>query len=178
MVQHRKLCRDTETHRLALGLYTSPTSCLYACEHTPGCKGFAFQANDCAIPSGIRAGSCYLWDIECELSDDTCWDHYDMPNESALPATWELTAARTGCANWESIGLEAETATEMSAGACGLRCNRDQDCVAFNYQPSNCTGTDDDKSQPGSCLLFKGQCQEGDNHCWDLYTRTSWVMPA
>jgi len=182
LTESRHLCEDRDTFRLALGTYTSQASCLHACEHTSGCTGYGYQANECPDqPGGIMAGSCYLWHKKCSrLRDNSCWDHYEM-GSNMYPATWSIVESRTGCSNWREIQLKREPAFEnasfenpsfeMSAGACGLRCHRTPNCTHFNYQMGPCSGGE--MVGKGACLLFGGGCKMEANTCWDLYRKVN-----
>lgn len=177
LTEYRHMCEDRDTFRLALGTYTSQASCLDACEHTSGCTGYSYQANECPeLPGGIMAGSCYLWHKKCpRLRDNSCFDHFEM-GSNLYPATWSLVNMRTGCSNWRKIQLKREPtfknpSFEMSAGACGLRCHRTPNCTHFNFQVGACSGSE--MVGKGACLLFNGDCKPENNTCWDLYRKVN-----
>jgi len=162
-------CANWESILLKSGAYSSPDACGQACGSTPGCHSFDYQQSSCVDASGEQ-GDCHLLGGACERKQrentNVCSsDVYTM--QTPTKEAWYKNSTGYGCANWESIMI-CSTDMGLSAGACGLKCAGTPGCVGFNYQPTQCSGTE--MAFQGACILFSGECERLENACWDFYS--------
>lgn len=170
----RRGCDNWETIALNKVRMTDVDSCGNDCKNTAGCKGFGFQPGQCGTDGlGDQPFTCYLWGGICKEGHNPCWDQHNMLIPKA-PA-WLLTANRRGCANWRDIQI-GKTTTKSSEGSCGLACLATVGCTSFNFQPGPCTGPE--MVGKGACMLFKGDCAQESNNCWDLYSMDSTYLAS
>merc|ERR1719226_383983 len=109
-------CSNWDRILLGSSSLPSPHECMTTCSSTPGCASFNYQPGVCGTTEGVAPGTCYTYGEGCVEKANTCWDLYYM--SLPTPATWQLSASRTGCANWESIAT-GSTKTGLSSGECG-----------------------------------------------------------
>lgn len=141
--------------------------CEARCAADSDCDGVLWQKH-----SDESGDNCALYQGKCEQAESASWERVDLTGaDSHFVTGWGK-----GCTNWESISL-GEASLERSAADCAKRCGEYPNCRGFGYQ-HHAVGSESEHASDwglgaGTCKLWKGPCQQGDDEAWNDHTMTA-----